>query len=192
MCTGLLSANFAKLVSCSSAVGGMNDVLYYFNAIETASLTPGSALGELTDITMVATKVPFTIEVEKDSFIPKQVYDPATKTFKQTADIKLANDTTAERNRVQELVGAKGFIVGRTKNNKWIVIGVDYRGNKTTPASSTATIVGLTMEAMNGSWGPEDFGNAITLSATGVSEMLPYLLDTDYDTTATLLADLLP
>lgn len=192
MCETLYTANFAKSVGCSSAVGGMNDVLYYFNASETASLTAASTLGVLSDITMVATKTPFTIQVEKDSFIPKQVFDLATKTFKQTAEFKLANDTVAERKAVQELVGAKGFIVGRTKNNQWIIIGVDYRGNKTTPASSTATIVGLTAEAMNGSWGPEDFGNAITLSASGVSEMLPYLLDTDYATTATLLEDLLP
>lgn len=191
MCETLLSTSFAKAVNCSSAVGGVNDVVYYFNASETTSITPGTSLGECTAITMVATKTAKTIEVEKDSFVPKETFDPATKTFKQTVELKLANDTTAERNRVQELIGAKGFFVFRTKNNKFAFMGIEYRGNTTTPANSTVTIVGLKMEANVGSWGTEDFGNAMTLSAQGVAEKTVYLLDTNYATTATLLEDLL-
>lgn len=189
-CESVVTSSLVKPTSCSTTVGGMRDKVYVLNVSEVSTLTAASTLGRISDITMVATKTAYYFEVEKDSFIVKEELQE-DGTYTQTAEWKNANDTHTERNWVQQLKNGKVILVGRSKNDTFPMFGVDYRGNTTTPANSTAELAGAKMTANLNSWGKDDFGNMITMTAPGIIEKLPYLFDTDVPTTATLLEDLL-
>lgn len=189
-CESVVTSSLVKPTSCSTTVGGMRDKVYVINVSEITSMTPASTLGRISDITLAATKTIFYFEVEKDSFIPREELQE-DGTYTQFADWKLANDTHTERNWVQLLKNGKVILVGRTKNDTFPIVGVDYRGNTTTPANSTAEMAGVKMATNVNTWAKDEFGNTIGMTAPGMIEKIPYLFDTDAATTAALLEDLL-
>lgn len=190
LCIPLIAGGFTQPTSCTKPVPLLNDVIYAANVADIASFTSSTTLGEITDVVMVATKVFYAIQVEKDSAnISDELQEDGS--YIQRLTYKLASDTPPESNHVTAVKGARLVFIVRTRNDKFRLWGVNFVRNTGTPASSSSTPLGLELKTNTESYAEDAMGNDIMFEGIGLKEKAPYFFETSLAATIANIASYL-
>ncbi len=101
--------------------------IWIFNHSEVLAFT-SSIVGEVDDLTMVATKVGFKLDVHKNTVFwgeELQTSEEAAPFYNQTFTARIIATDTATRNAIEDLVDVDLVIVAKQKNGKFIIVGED-------------------------------------------------------------------